>query len=476
MEIEENENSEETLFIENSFDLEEVQEEDKASEGEKEKEKENPIEIENTFIKEDYIEKEKEEEEEKEEKEKEGKEEEEEKEKEKEEKEKEKENLIEIENIEYNEDYKPEEEFIEIENTIFNEDYIEKEEFLEAENNLNKEIDDFEETINILEIEESINVEETLITNNLIECDKACLNCSKGYENNNTNCLQCNTKNGYFPILGEDNSNCFNNETINLGYYLNTKDFPIKWNKCYEKCETCNSGGNATNMNCLSCKADLINEFTNQKIIFKKTNNGNCIETCQNNTYMTSTGYCVSTCPNNTYKFSLNYSCINSCPKGYIINELKNECILKNIEKASSTEEFKTLILSNISNFVNSSKVINGSNFIAVVLSSDKMKPEEQIKMGISAVDLGNCTEVLKEHYSIPKEENLIILNMETKKEENTKNETSSNDKSFNLGKKIHLEVYDFSGRKLDLSVCKEDIKVLKYIGDAVEELNIQSG
>jgi hypothetical protein len=294
---------------------------------------------------------------------------------------------------------------------------------------------------------DSTGIPKTSKRDNLIECDQACLTCFKAYENNNTNCIQCNTDNGYYPIFGKDNSNCFNNETIKSGYYLNTKDFPIKWNKCYDKCETCNSGGNAANMNCLSCKTDLINEFTNQKIIFKKTNNGNCIETCQNNTYMTSTGYCVTSCPNNTYKFSLNYSCINSCPKGYIINESKNECILKNIEKVSSTEEFKTLILSNISNFVNSSKVINGSNFIAVVLSSDNMKPEEQIKMGISAVDLGNCTEVLKEHYNIPKEENLIILNMETKKEENTKNETSNDDKSFNLGKNIHLEVYDVSGR-----------------------------
>ena len=36
------------------------------------------------------------------------------------------------------------------------------------------------------------------------------------------------------------------------------------------------------------------------------------------------------------------------------------------------------------------------------------------------------------------------------------------------------MEIYDYSGIKLDISVCKEDIKVLKYIGD-VEELNIQS-
>ena len=43
------------------------------------------------------------------------------------------------------------------------------------------------------------------------------------------------------------------------------------------------------------------------------------------------------------------------------------------------------------------------------------------------------------------------------------------------MGKSIQLEVFDYSGRKLDLSVCKEDIKVLKYIGDVTEELDIQS-
>ena len=37
------------------------------------------------------------------------------------------------------------------------------------------------------------------------------------------------------------------------------------------------------------------------------------------------------------------------------------------------------------------------------------------------------------------------------------------------------MEIYDSSGRKLNLSVCKEDIKVMKYIGDVAEELNIQS-
>ena len=43
------------------------------------------------------------------------------------------------------------------------------------------------------------------------------------------------------------------------------------------------------------------------------------------------------------------------------------------------------------------------------------------------------------------------------------------------MGKNTQLEIFDYSGRKLDLSVCKEDIKVMKYIGDVTEELEIQS-
>ena len=351
-------------------------------------------------------------------------------------------------------------------------DFIDKEEDIFEEDNLLftdfKKNDNIENTLNT-------EIEMTFISDEFIKCDNACLTCFKESENNNTNCKECNTTGGYYPIYGENNSNCFNNITIKSGFYLDKNGGIYTWNKCYEKCETCNSGGNDTNMNCLSCKSNLINNSTNQIIFFELSDNGNCIEECPYNTFIIPNNESVSNYPNETYKFSFNHSCLNNCSNDSQINELKNESIFKTVEK-TTIDEFKTQILSNISNFVNSSKIINGSNFLAVVLSSDDMKPEDQIKLGISAIDLGNCTEVLKEHYNLSKKENLIILNIESKKEESKKNETSNNnDNSFNLGKSIQLEVYDFSGRKLDLSVCKEEIKVMKYIGDVTEELNIKS-
>ena len=77
--------------------------------------------------------------------------------------------------------------------------------------------------------------------NTFYKCDIACSKCVKGYENNNTNCLECNLEENYYPLF-EKESNCFNNETISDGFYLEQIDSKYKWKKCYERCEKCFSG------------------------------------------------------------------------------------------------------------------------------------------------------------------------------------------------------------------------------------------
>ena len=121
-------------------------------------------------------------------------------------------------------------------------------------------------------------------------------------------------------------------------------------------------------------------------------------------------------------------------------------------------------------NSVNASKVINNSDFIAVIIPSDNMNPREQLKNGISAIDLGSCSNIIKDYYNIPKNESMYILNIESKRNETQKSENNY----FNLGKDVQIEVFDKSGKKLNLSVCKENIKIMKYIGD-IKELDIQS-
>ena len=302
--------------------------------------------------------------------------------------------------------------------------------------------------------------------NQFTKCDIACLTCKNGYESGDTNCKKCNSKLGYYPLYRQ-NSKCYNSDQIQDGYFLDIFETPNTWKECHEKCERCSYKGNNYDMKCLSCRKNYTNPLTN-KIIYLKLSKGNCIEGCPTNLFLTSKGDCVEICPNKTYQFILNTSCVDSCPKNFILNKQKTRCILS--DETLTTTEFKKELLKNISSYVDSSSLINGSDFIAIVVSSDDANPVEQIKKGISAVDLGDCILELKKHYNIPFDENLIILQMESKNYVVKNNEKDS----VNLVKNMEIEVYDNDGKNLDLSVCKSEIKVMKYIGDA-EDLDIQT-
>ena len=158
-------------------------------------------------------------------------------------------------------------------------------------------------------------------------------------------------------------------------------------------------------------------------------------------------------------------SCLNICPQNYRINYEENKCVFEII----SLSEFKNELEKNITSFVNSTNIINGSDFIAMVYPLDDINQKEQLEKGISSIDFGECTKIIKNYYNISQNESLIVLNIELKQ-----NKIQKNDNSFDLKKDIYIEIYDFSGRKLNLSICQENIKVMKYIGD-IEELDIQT-
>jgi len=124
---------------------------------------------------------------------------------------------------------------------------------------------------------------------------------------------------------------------------------------------------------------------------------------------------------------------------------------LETLQSGVSLTQMKSIISRDISSYVNPSEPINGENFKALILSSDDMNPETQLQNGISAVDLGNCINIIKGHNNIQNNQNLIIMNIES----------NNNGKTH-----TQIEVYDFSGNKLDISVCKEEIKVMKFIGN----------
>ena len=55
---------------------------------------------------------------------------------------------------------------------------------------------------------------------------------------------------------------------------------------------------------------------------------------------------------------------------------------------------------------------------------------------------------------------------MESKNDKDQNMENNDDDKSFYLRKKTQLEIYDIRGNKLNISVCENKIKIMKYLGD----------
>ena len=155
------------------------------------------------------------------------------------------------------------------------------------------------------------------------------------------------------------------NDKLNLlkykiGYKLENKTIVIN---CYDTCANCSEySEDESDQKCLTCKGNYT---------FK---DGNCI-------------YSENTIKN---KYEYTESIIDTCSNNYITDKELNIPVKKTYDQTSS-KEFKEQLFNNITSFVGSSELINGSDFIAVVLSSDDMAPKDQLKKGISAIDLGNC-------------------------------------------------------------------------------------
>ena len=178
--------------------------------------------------------------------------------------------------------------------------------------------------------------------------------------------------------------------------------------------------------------------------------------------------HCFETCRLCT-EFSMdisNQKCIY-CKEGYF---LENEnCIKINFEHMAF-EEFKNFFKeNNISLYINSSNIINGLDFKALISLSNDLIINDQIHFFKSTIDIQICPQ-LKAQYNISDNESLIILITQIKN-----NEINTIEKKyFNLGIKILLNIFDLSGRKLDFSICEENIKMMHHL-EGYQDIDLKS-
>ena len=301
-----------------------------------------------------------------------------------------------------------------------------------------------------------------------VQCDESCINCHGGPKEGTTNCKKCNNEKGYYSIEGKTNTLCRSEQTIEEGYYLNTLSNPPKWNECYENCATCEYRGNEINMKCITCRTNLINNVNKTKYFILL--NGNCIESCENNLYLTKEGDCVEECPEGTYKYNLdyNYSCLNSCPKGYIINLGNNKCELSEFPENVTMNEFKSIVFEKINLYLNSTRIISFDDFKAKILTSSDLNSNNYNSEQIFYINnLENIIDEIKTANNLDNNEEIIIIQTEYDSNLEIMKNLEINSDSINLGKTAEILLYDSLGNKLTIPESNSKLfSITKYIGD----------
>ena len=187
-------------------------------------------------------------------------------------------------------------------------------------------------------------------TDNIIKCkcstNVTCKYCSKESKQYNL-CATCNNEEGYYPKLNDENNinnsiiNCYNDESILDGFYLN---YDTKYyEECYETCKKCSGPGDEDNNNCIECisshnfNIDLVNsncyEKCNNYYYLDSLNKYHCTNNCQDDysKLIEPKKRCVDNCSKyDGYKFEYENKCYSECPSiSHISDENEFLCIPK---------------------------------------------------------------------------------------------------------------------------------------------------
>ena len=284
------------------------------------------------------------------------------------------------------------------------------------------------------------------------------------------NCNECSNKYEYYNLCFDkcpENTYPINNKFLCLdkkpkGYYLCNG----KYNTCYETCEDCNKKGNQIYNNCIECKNgykflddSMYNSngncygICNGYFYFDEFNNYQCVDICPEkyNKKINEKNKCINECKyDDTYMYEYNSFCYKNCP-----NE---SCLLYNyycIDKLINNQNiYFELIKNKVIKCLNIEELNEGNDLIFLnqeviytISTTTSNQKNNIIKKDISAVNLGNCINKLKDKYNISKdeEENLYILKIDIPLE---------GIKIPKIEYEVYYPLYNETLFQLDLSIC----------------------
>ena len=320
------------------------------------------------------------------------------------------------------------------------------------------------------------------------QCYSNCATCNELGDNDDNKCTSCITD--YYPIEGKE-SNCIHKDTIIEGYVFYEGEQIFK--ECYQTCKTCSGPFIGDTQNCLTCKEG----FKQHPFI-----ESNCILNCDTKWYIGNnyeyfclglneegiekncdefyplliedTKQCVSSCHDyytcelckEKELYEYNGKCIEQCPNGIsyndkcvqVLNEKSKPNITNNVAEYKmdsdlEAESFKEIINQAIDIGFQSSEendedvltTIKGDSFTFDFYPSDINSTIVKSR-GSPKINLGECEDILRDTYQIPKDEELYISQIVY---DNVSDTSATN--------QIQYEIYRESTKKsIDLSPCNE--------------------
>ena len=270
--------------------------------------------------------------------------------------------------------------------------------------------------------------------NNCIKCNNdRCEECTKE-SNEEKLCAKC--KSGYktvnFTTKNPEFFYCLEEKEIPKKFYKEEKEGITVYKPCYRKCKSCIIGGNDQQNNCLECGPGYMfrpgdNPYNNcigyseniyvdsygniknlpnpqcpddamYKIKDKDSNKVLCIYDCKASlkNRVLFNGNCLETCPENTTLDTITNICKvdkNRCSLG------ENDIYIENNDTMKVVE---TLAKTYMSEFKYTSKHIakyNHQNFSVILYKNDSCIKAQNLRM--PTIDFLNCSEVVKKAYNI---------------------------------------------------------------------------
>ena len=304
-------------------------------------------------------------------------------------------------------------------------------------------------------------------------------------------CISCND--GYYQ-KNDDIPNehsfikCYKNPE---GYYLDNDTYK----SCYSTCKNCSVGGDKNNNNCIECKSGYILDYNQncQEICpfyyyYNSSNNYQCTEdyNCpkEQNKLIKEKNKCISNCnKDDIYQYEFNNTCFEKCPDGTYLSKDNNFLCIYRKNISNETNNYQDYRKCNVTDFFNGICKINNSDptkideiiknirneltngtFGTLLLNltddglkdllvkindttyqlttTDNQKNNEYTD--ISTIELGECENILKNHYHIDQNKALIIFKIDY----------------YMPGISIPIIGYEVfnpnTKEKLDLSLCKD--------------------